>query len=226
MKIKCFFCKGQNNNSRETLYLYNTGTYWCARCKAYGAIKDLPQSVVADFKIIPKEFTQLQTISYNNLGNRFSTCKQRHFDSNVDIFQIKDVDGSLVGHYHRFPEKRSKTVGKRLFSYRDSHLKLGGTYRLVEGVYDCVYPEDVALNGTPSKEQAKKLKHYNLILCPDGDVWHNKELFVSWFKPFVYSSIVGVEYVGKDKDPDEVTKDQRQLVNWRTVREKLWTLKN
>jgi len=222
-KIKCPFCKGQNNQDRETLYLYPSGTYWCARCKAYGSVGELGD---VDFKFIPKEFTQPKSVNYNGKGERYSVCRLRNYDGYKDTFQIKDVGGNLVGHYNRLPDKQSFTEGKRLFAYKDTHLHLGKTYRIVEGVYDCIYPEDVATLGIPTREQAKQLKYFNLILCPDGDVWLNDKLFVSWFIPFLYSNVVGVEWIKQRLDPDEVTKDQRIQVDWKKVKAKLWALKN
>ena len=217
--IKCPFCIGNNNNSRSTLYLYATDTYWCARCKASGVISDLNPEIIS--RITPKfsqpKVTQLK--QYNNKGGRFSVCKKRNFDGLTDSFQIKLPDGQLIGHYHRKPNKQSKIEGVKGFCFRQDYLDLNTTYRLVEGTYDCIYPNDVAVLGYPNQFQSKQLKWYKLILSPDGDVWKEKETVKRWFEPFLYhKNVVAVELLPGDKDPDEVKDSDRQVLSWQELR--------
>lgn len=218
--LKCPFCVGNNNNTRNTLYLYSTDTYWCARCKASGVSSDLEPTSLSG--ITPK-LTQpkvIQLKSYNNKGERFSVCKERNFDGTTDSFQIKLAGGDLVGHYHRMPNKVSRIEGVKGFCYRENFLNPSSTYRIVEGTYDCIYPNDVAVLGYPNQFQAKQLKHYNLVLCPDGDVWKEKETIKRWFEPFIYhKKIEQIEVLPVDKDPDEVKESERKLVRWNSFLE-------
>lgn len=224
--VKCPYCIGLTNNSRNTLYLYATDSYWCARCKTSGVISDLSPETISGItpKLTQPKVTQFK--QYNNKGDRFSVCKQRHFDGYKDVFQVKLFDGTVVGHYSRLPGKVNNIEGTKAFCYRETHLQLGGTYRLVEGVYDCVYPNDVALLGFPNKYQVNQLKWAKLILCPDGDVWTKRDLFLRWFEPFIWSTnIVGVERLPNNLDPDECQQSERIQIKFNEVKQKWFKLK-
>ena len=217
--VNCPFCQGNTRNDRKTLYLYQSDTYWCARCKKNGVVTDLDPSVISD--ITPSVKTQeVKQYKYNNEGKRFSVCKQRYFDGTKDVFQIKTSAGEVTGHYTRYPNKQSHIEGEKNFCYREQYLEIGGNYRLVEGTYDCIYPNDVALLGFPNQAQVKQLKLYHLILCPDGDIWTNKEQCKRWFEPFKYSrNVLYVEYLQDSKDPDEVTENNRKKLTFKQVKE-------
>lgn len=217
--IKCPYCFGQTNNERKTLYIYSTDTYWCARCKAYGLISDLEPSQLQGITIKSPVQADTKLYTYNDTGSRFSVCKHRYSDSIVDTFQIKLPDGSLVGHYHRYHGKQSKIEGVKGFCYREKFLDLNQTYRLVEGVYDCIYPNDVAVLGYPTIYQAKALKWYRLILCPDGDVWNDVDNLKKWLDPFCYFKNCVVEYIPNSLDPDECRQEERKQVDFKTIKE-------
>jgi len=217
--VNCPFCQGNTRNDRKTLYLYQSDTYWCARCKKNGVVTDLDPSVISD--ITPTTKTQeKKQYKYNNEGKRFSVCKQRYFDGNKDVFQIKTSAGEVTGHYTRWPNKHSHIEGTKNFCYREQYLEIGGTYRLVEGTYDCIYPNDVALLGFPNQAQVKQLKLYQLILCTDCDIWTNKEQCKRWFEPFKYSrNVLYVEYLQDSKDPDECPQNERKQLDFNKLKE-------
>lgn len=227
--IKCPYCKGQTNDNRRTLYLYSTDTYWCARCKQHGLVSEIDPLLLQGLTPQVKHQTAIKKFEYNNQGSRFSVCKNRHSEEGNDVFQIKLPDGQLVGHYYRrLEDKQSKIEGIKGFGYRETFLQLGATYRLVEGVYDCIYPNDVAVLGYPNQFQANQLKWFSkigqLILCPDGDVWKSKESLKRWFEPFQYHKNVVVEYIPRFLDPDECPQDERTKVEfnkiWKWITEK------
>lgn len=223
--IKCPFCEGSTQQNRKTLYIYSSDTYWCARCKRSGVISDIDPNQLTGITPTLKQ-TKQSTFQYNNKGDRFSVCKQRYYDGHKDVFQIKQFDGTIVGHYTRLPDKKNNIEGVKAFCYRESYLQLGGTYRLVEGVYDCIYPNDVALLGFPNQYQVKQLKWAKLILCPDGDIWTNKELFLRWFEPFIWSeNIVGIERLPNNLDPDECLLSERIQLSFSEVKQKWHKLK-
>jgi hypothetical protein len=221
--IKCPFCEGSTNNNRKTLYIYSTDTYWCARCKAYGLVTELSPELLQGLTPSVKTQPLVVNIEYNNQGSRFSVCRQRYSDSTKDVFQIKLADGSLVGHFQRNLNGgiKNHVGGVKAFCYREQFLQLGSTYRLVEGVYDCVYPNDVAVLGYPTEYQAKQLKWFaklgGLILCPDGDVWTNKDNIKKWLYPFRYFKNTVVEYIPKSLDPDECPQDQRKQIEFQEI---------
>lgn len=217
--IKCPFCEATTgSNNRKTLAIFGTETFYCYRCQSYGNIKDLG----VPLHITPKaQKVKLQELlHYNNSGKRFSVCRERLGSNDKDIFQIKDGEGSLVGHYTRFHSpKRNHIEGEKGFCYREKFLKLGNTYRVVEGVYDCVYPNDIALLGLPSQKQADQLKYYQLILCPDGDVWLNKELLKQWVAHFDKHRNIMIEYIPNNLDPDECPREKRKLIEFSRVKD-------
>ena len=217
--VNCPFCQGNTRNDRKTLYLYQSDTYWCARCKRNGVVIGLDPSIIAGITPLIKN-KEVKQYQYNNEGKRFSVCKQRYFDGTKDVFQIKTSAGEVTGHYTRWPNKHSHIEGTKNFCYREQYLEIGGTYRLVEGTYDCIYPNDVALLGFPNQAQLKQLNLYQLILCPDGDVWKDKEQCKRWFEPFKWSkNILYVEYIKDSKDPDVCPQNERKQLDFNKVKE-------
>jgi hypothetical protein len=204
------FCK----TNRRTLYLYSSGAYHCHRCKAHGKIVDLKN---IDVKFDLKQNHELSSV-WNNRGKRESLVRNRHFENRVDVFQVKNSKGEITGEYKRSPGKKSETIGKRYFGYRRDYLEIGETYRIVEGPYDVIYPEDVCVFGIPNKTQARDLKHQKLILCPDGDMWKQRETIFDWLSPFVYNQVVAVERLPIDKDPDEVPRKEREIISWDKIK--------
>lgn len=220
--IKCPYCRGNTNDSRRTLYLYSTDTYWCARCKKSGLTSEIDPLLLQGLTPQTKSPVTIKQFEYNNQGSRFSVCKERYSDNRQDIFQIKLADGTLVGHYYRqLDTKQSKIEGVKAFTYREQFLQLGATYRLVEGPYDCIYPCDIALLGYPNSFQANQLKWFSklgqLVLCPDGDVWQSKDNLKRWLEPFQYHKNTVVEYIPKFLDPDECPQDERTIVEFKKV---------
>lgn len=219
--IKCPFCKAKTGNpDRKTLAIYSTDTYYCFRCNATGLISDISPSQLSGITPSFKPKPSIQRLQYNNKGDRFSVCKQRYNDNTRDVFQIKLADGSLVGHYTRQPNKISHIEGVKGFCYREQYLDLGTTYRVVEGVYDCIYPNDIALLGYPNQFQANQLKWFNIILCPDGDVWKKGlEELRKWLQPFWnHKKVVTVEMCVDGLDPDECTQDKRKTFKFDYVK--------
>lgn len=212
--LQCPFC----NSNRKVLYLYPSDTYWCAKCKKHGSTSDLTPELLTNITLSTPTKTQTTKYAYNNAGNRFSVCKDRYTDNSKDVFQIKLPDGTLLGHYSRMPNKVSNIEGVKGFCYREKFLDLSTTYRLVEGPYDCTYPNDVAVLGYPTEFQAKQLKWYSLILCPDGDVWLDAQKLYTWLKPFWYHKNITLEYVADGLDPDQCRIELRKIVNFEDVK--------
>lgn len=209
-KHLCPFCGGK----RKTLYVYPSNSYYCHRCKKSGNIAELniPLEVVVERKVYnPRKFN-------NVLSSRFSLVRGREFDGRVDTFEVKLPNGKQIGYHSRYPGKKSITQGERGLGYRERFLKLDKVYRVVEGPYDVIYPEDVCTFGIPSRNQAKLLRPYKLILCPDGDMWKRKDTLFAWLRPFMYNQIVWVEKLPLDKDPDEIPKGKREVIDWNIIR--------
>lgn len=200
------------------MYLYPSDTYWCAKCKKHGLVSEIEPRFLHNITLNTPTKAQTTKYAYNNSGKRFSVCKDRYSNSSKDVFQIKLPTGDLVGHYSRLPNKISHIEGIRGFCYRESFLDLQTIYRLVEGTYDCIYPNDVAVLGYPTQFQANQLRWYKLILCPDGDVWLDSKKLYEWIKPFWSHKNIQLEHIKDKLDPDEVTQDQRKLIDFVTVK--------
>lgn len=214
---KCPYCTGKHNNSRKTLYLYpGTSTYYCFRCSAFGSLNQLEGIEIRLENKVPQK---TNFIDWNGRGERYSLVTKRDFTNNVDTFQIKEPNGKQVGIHQRKPPKKSRTIGTRAFGYHADYLALDSTVRLVEGPYDVVYPNDVCSFGIPNNYQSRLLKPYQLILCPDGDVWKSKKTVLQWLKPFLYSNVKYVERVPDDKDPDEITETERKIIEWKELKQ-------
>ena len=218
--IKCNFCTGKTDNTRKTLYLYpEKNTYYCFRCSAFGNLNDLEG---LEFSLERKKQSNIY-VEWNDKGNRYSLCTKRDFTNNTDSFQIKEPNGKQVGVHQRKENKQSITTGTRAFGYHAEYLALDSTLRIVEGPYDVIYPNDVCSFGIPNSYQSRLLKPYQLVLCPDGDIWKSKKKLLQWVKPFLYSSIKYVERLPDNKDPDEMPETERKIIAWKEFRK--WMMK-
>jgi hypothetical protein len=117
--------------------------------------------------------------------------------------------------------KKPRTYGKRLFGFTGEGPRFTAeAVRLVEGPYDVVTEQDICLFGLPSRRQAKALRGFRVILCPDGDVWTSSNLLSRFCKRFrVHSGVVvlGIERLPDDKDPDEVPPKDREVIAYKEM---------
>lgn len=212
---KCPFCSGNRSKSwLKTLRMYpETNSYFCFHCNAYGSLDSLDVNVVLEKK---KTYVKPRFIGVTSRVSMVRPSGKNRYGN--DIFGIKAPNGEITGYHERRIPKQSITEGKRLFGYSSDFLDFSETYRVVEGPYDCIYPNDVCVFGLPGKEQSKLLKPYKLILCPDGDIWTSEEKVLQWFRPFLYNKIQYVERLPDDKDPDEVPEKERRKLVWKTLK--------
>lgn len=222
--IKCPFCSEKRTKHwLKTLQIYpDTNSYYCFHCGAFGELNTLNNVEINFERKSNEDLQNFQRQIWNNHTRRFSRINRRNGERFRDSFEIKSANGKYVGVHERRAPKEAKTKGKRLFGYSSDFLDFNQTYRIVEGPYDCIYPEDVCVYGKPGKEQARELKNYNLILCPDGDIWKSKESVIEWFKPFLHNKIEYVERLPNDKDPDEIPKKERRTLEWDELKKWLW----
>jgi len=217
LKICPHCSKHRKKNYLKTLKIYpETGSFFCHHCKRHGTLENLDVDIT-----IERKHHEVRK-HWNGKTNRFSTVKPKHSNETQEYFGIKSPAGQIVGYHERGEYKFSRTTNERLFGYSEDYLQLNKTYRIVEGPYDCIYNNDICVFGYPSKKQAKLLKYYSLILCPDGDVWKTKETLVNWICPFLWNDVKYVERLPNEKDPDEVHMNERTILDWKDVKKWVW----
>jgi hypothetical protein len=68
----------------------------------------------------------------------------------------------------------------------------------VEGVYDVVLADSVCVFGKITSGSIRLLKHYDLCLCPDSDVLHNKKSLYQLYRTVVRNTnVLFVELIKK-----------------------------
>lgn len=126
-----------------------------------------------------------------------------------DAFGARDLRGDLVGIHLRGPDKRSRSLGTRGLGYTGDDLARDFV-RLVEGPYDVLDPEhDVCTFGMPSPTQVRMLRSYQLVLCPDGDVWTRPHILRAYLRKFVRADVLDIEMLPDGQDPDDVAPAER-----------------
>jgi hypothetical protein len=141
---------------------------------------------------------------------------ERYTDSKGNVtVAMRDVQGNITGYQHRTPDKRIKTEGVRGYGYVGKSLVNTDYIRIVEGVYDCVYSNDVCVFGSLSYGMVQRLKLYTLLLAPDADVIRQRSKLQS-FTRMVDSlahkgyNIKGVEIFEKGYDPGRAYEENRE----------------
>lgn len=231
--IRCPECGDSNNHSHAHMALdFTRGTAHCFRC---GYHRDLSLSELAEYDGYaisdqrPKFEDQLEGLRPHlaevkgpvGVSGRF-TLVQRKFTLKradkvpAEIFESRDQHGKVIGFHGRISgkSKKSRTWGKRAFGYYGTSLTGRTIIRVVEGPYDVRYEEDVCTFGMPSSSHARALGLTPLILCPDGDVWTDREKFLAFFRPFMDSNVLMIEQLPDGLDPDEVPDNERAQIPW------------
>ena len=230
---RCPFCGDTDNPQNGHLSVNITkGVFYCYRCGTGGPIIMLPLDVIDAIRphILDWGSPEENDIYHEELSTREDkvivykpgTCTGRETKAEVfyarwrghcwDVFEIKNLYGKVVGLHLREKEKKLfETIGDRLFVLPEGEdsvvsmvLKYGALY-VVEGPYDILGPEFIAVLGQANNQTIELLRHFPVVLVPDGDVWHRNDLLKAyrriWRKHPYVSSVV---YIPEGKDPDEV----------------------
>lgn len=237
--VRCPFCGDSSHNLRKAHFSINLGkyVYYCYRCGVSGRLK--PNQIVDLLALVPNldiqiEDTRLKdklplTNILDNLvplaGSGRKSALDRWSYEGRDAFLSRSAGGQVVGVQLRHPdEKKIRTYGIRAFGFVGDTLLSSPKkpLRIVEGTYDVLYPQDVCVFGTIHYKALAPLKGHYIVLCPDGDVWQKPELAGKLIgalrKLTVYGDGRGayvqhVEYIADGKDPDEVPKEDRQILS-------------
>ncbi len=198
---RCSACGDSQNPWHGHRWVQQDGLFYCYRCGASGY---LPPDALR--RIWPEGRTALmvprvqqqrplaaELAAYLSPGpgsTRKTRLDRYHIavaEGLIDVFMSRDPRGRITG-YHLRPSwiKAPWHVGARSLGYVGRVLDTGGTgyIRLVEGPYDVLEPGDVCTWGFPSSQQVRALRGYDVVLCPDRDVWENPALLRSYIQPF------------------------------------------
>lgn len=238
--LRCPFCGDSKHNQRKAHFSIRLidGAYFCHRCGEGGFYKPhefltmTGMDLMTSTPVLAKTATSFyeEIIQHRQPGPgspRKSKLSRWHFNvpgkGLVDVFESRTLKGSLSGvHLRPTWEKKHRTYGNRLFGFAKEKLFTPYPVRIVEGPYDVVTESDVCLFGLPSRKQVKALGGFKVILCPDGDVWESENLlsrFCRRFHPIYGVIVVGVEKLPKDKDPDEVPPEDREIISYKETLE-------
>lgn len=230
----------RNKNKAHLSVNVKTGLFNCLRC-GYGGRLSAGQFLTI-LEIMDKgEITRLEGGEVNPLelqieiepgagSSRRSMLDRFHvmIDGDVaDVFEMRQPKPNVtIGHYFR------SSQGKRF--YGDHGINWPGSssgldyvstprapLRIVEGPYDVTDRQTLAVFGLIKPRSLTHLKGHFVVLCPDGDVWTDRQKrydFVNMVKSNLLVTkipspfIIALEILGQDQDPDEVPPEDRLRV--------------
>lgn len=233
--LRCPYCGDSQKDKNHAHYSVNTeGKFHCLRCGVGGhlSLRDLLTYVYADHRDFVAEVTHeidwedmLDEILPGAAYSRASALDRFHIDTlnqHYDVFLSRDTEGDIVGlALFDLTRKRRMVLGTKLFGWAGTALTSSVTtpLRLVEGPYDVMGTQDVCTYGLPSRNQLRRLQGHYVILCPDGDVWPDatKRRAILRLLDVTGPTILGIERLPDDKDPDEVPYKDRKFIPTKEV---------
>jgi hypothetical protein len=212
--VRCPFCGDSTHRSYVGHLSINlhTGNYICFRCSAKGRL-----STQEHFKLLEdyegaSSLAQIDDVELPNLDPSIIkeetrvTLLEHAYDHPFRVYAMRSPTGYTIGyHYRHFKEKWSYHIGKLGFGYVGNYL-VHPELRIVEGVYDVVYPTDVTVFGSITAIKLKALYPFSLTLAPDGDIIHNaykRKSFLSTLSRLLKDGfdIQGIEVFNASDDP-------------------------
>lgn len=149
------------------------GVYYCHRCGDSGRLT-LEQFLELGIDCsAPDNLYNLEDFASlpDTLDDRYSLLtSQYNASEGYRQWAMRKPDGTVVGYHHRYAGKVSENIGYRGLGFVGSELSSTNILRVVEGAYDVVLPDSVCVFGKITKSSSRLLQHYQLCLCPDGDV--------------------------------------------------------
>lgn len=235
--VRCWNCGDSVYNPHHAHMSINPeGLYHCVRCGTGG-------------KLGPKEYLEyISGASYGQLdleqwkpndyqklyvqlipgpaNSRFSRLERFHLKTNRgnrDAFIIQNGLGDDIGILVN-DGKQKVVYGHRGIAWPSEDPPTSSPskpLRLVEGPYDVLFSRDVCGFGLPDSHCLSMLRGQFIILCPDGDVWHDSDKLAVVQKALQSQQVyvIGIEFIPGGKDPDEVMPEDRVYIpradlNW------------
>lgn len=237
--LRCVFCGDSKRSKRKAHLSVNitTGAYYCYRCNTKGLAPahirvDLLGVMPGEVKYDKQDFEDLlpQLLKGSKSGRKtklptyhYQDEVGRFFDAFLlwDDYDTEEPVGVLLRNADG--NKFSKIVGEkhRSWPYAPDNLTSSADtpLRIVEGPYDVLGDNDVAIHGLITRGTLQELFGHYVVLCPDGDVWENDQLrfqfrnLVRWCVRQGEFTFVGVEFLPNGLDPDDVPLEQRTLID-------------
>jgi hypothetical protein len=163
----------------------------------------------------PHEFEELFERLLPGPGTSRFSALDRFQHNKRDVFLSRSPSGELIGLALAGRGPQRSIIGHRGFGFKGDELTSNpeNPIRLVEGPYDVLTDRDVCVYGLLTVRHMRALKGHCVILCPDGDVWMDeakqKSILRCLQDNHLGASVVYVERLEDDKDPDEVPYNKR-----------------
>lgn len=232
--LRCPFCgDSETHRNKAHFSVNNSGVFHCFRCNKSGRLpmKELLRlynqysvmdvALKEDYDLNPMKFREVfEMLLPGPASSRYSALDRYKLGAK-DVFLSRRPDGELIG-LALVERKNRRVIGHRAFGFVQEmiHSSPEDPIRLVEGPYDVIGKRDVCVFGSISVKHLRKLKGQVVILCPDGDIWHDdakRFSFLRCLKPQYYggfgASVAGVEVLPNHRDPAEVPYAERMLLS-------------
>lgn len=182
--IRCTHCGDSERRAYVGHLAINveSGLYYCHRCGASGKLDffslvallnehNIEGSSISEYSFVPTNVPFSKDTRHSVLPSFIEEYK----GTTYRFWYSKTLDGSIVGKYGRRLDESGNTVkentfvGTKAFGYAGKALVSTDVIRVVEGVYDCVYPNDVCVFGKLTYTRLKPLRFHRLLLAMDSD---------------------------------------------------------
>lgn len=217
--IRCSHCgdSDRRDNIAHLSINLSNGLCYCFRCSYKGKLTTQEFIQILSEYSIDIDSTEyicepmrdvLRGVDYESsmLGrdSRYSLL-ERHTDSYGTIrTPMRDIQGNITGYQYRSKDKVIVTEGIKGYGYIGDKLVNANTIRIVEGIYDVVYPNDVCVFGSINYSMLKPLYLYRMVLAPDWDIVHSRvklQRFINMLNKLAGYQIEHIEVFRKDIDP-------------------------
>lgn len=212
--VRCPHCGDSEHRSYVGHLSINivTGMYRCFRCGAQGRLSTrehfLLYSDYSSAVALAQQDFDLDTVPVGlpPLEDDRHTLVPHSYVEPYRVYAMRSPTGRVVGyHYRHIHSKWHKNKGSLGYGYSGDYLG-HSDIRLVEGVYDVVYPNDVAVFGGITMSKVLPLVPYTITLAPDGDIIAEdgkRESFIRSVKGLMRRgfAVQGIEVFGEGIDP-------------------------
>jgi hypothetical protein len=223
LKVRCFYC-GDSTRHRNKKHLslnLKQGLYHCFRCGASGSIPPGALLTLCAREGIAMNLGKVEEkeldVHEGPASSRPSMLKRYHAIAPGgkkgiwDAFELRDPQTSLQTGWMMRSGKASLMTSFLGTGLMWPEGGLTSDAVVVEGPYDVLHPDEVAVGGFISWSKVKMLIGRNIYLYPDGDTWQDPYLF-SMLKETIRSALrsrmlylEGVFRIPSKKvDPDQV----------------------
>lgn len=235
---RCHKCgDSPDRNSAHRAINIPKGVWRCVRCNASGQLTvkekaelQMKYGVETNthdpiIELLPEIIPGPGSSRPSKLDRYHTTYRHRRWDA-FRMYDLKNRDG--IGWLLRRPEGQALILGKMGYLWPDAPaFPVREYYRIVEGPYDVIADQDIAVCGFITASSLKPFAYLPVLLCPDGDVWQDPFLFKTFAETVrrittVYEQaphLVGIEVLKNGLDRDEATSADYEFIPGQHVRE-------